>query len=735
MSPSANHRYDARAKVMGVAQYAGDFSVPGQVHAFMVQSTIAHGTIESIDTAAAEHAYGVVTVLTPFNTPKLPSSARESAAGRRLSLLHDAEIQYNGQPIAIIVANTLDQARHAATLLRTMYRPQPALLDFTGRLNEARTPKEPGRDAADSSRGDLTAGFAKADIVLDETYTTSIQNHNSMEPHATLAWWEGESLNVYDSTQSISTVRQTLADTLGISVSNIRVRCPYTGGGFGSKGTTWSHVALAAIASKAVGKPVRLVLDRNQMFGPVGSRPATVQKIRLGASSDGRLLAVQHDVILHTSVMEDFLEPCAVQTRMLYASAANATTHRLVDMHLGVTTHMRGPGEATGTAAFESALDELAIELKMDPVQLRVMNYAEIDLGKNLPFTSKRLRECYTQASERFGWARRNTTPGQRLEGNELIGCGMATATRHATRSAAEARVRLLPNGRALVASGTQELGTGMYTIMAGIVAETLALDLALIDVELGDTSLPQAPGSVGSQSAASVCPAVQKAALEVRKRLLNLAITDQQSHLCGMKSEDLSVRNGSVISQRDSAVCETYVDLLARNAGKPIEAEARTGPGEERASHSANSFGAVFAEVAVDRDTSMARVRRVVGTYDIGTLMNDKTGRNQLIGGIVWGISFALYEQAHIDPAIGRTVNENFAGYHVPVNADIGEIDVTVLDIPDDVFNPLGARGIGEIGITGVAAAIANAIYNATSKRVRDFPITPDKIMQAPIA
>jgi xanthine dehydrogenase YagR molybdenum-binding subunit len=486
------------------------------------------------------------------------------------------------------------------------------------------------------------------------------------------------------------------------------------------------------MAAKAVGRPVKLGLDRSQMFGPVGGRPATVQKIRLGAAADGKLLAVRHDVILHASVMEDFLEGCAVQTRMLYSSESNVTTHRLVDMNLGVATNMRGPGEASGTAALESALDELAIELKMDPVRLRLVNYAERDESKDLPFTSKHLRECYEQAAERFGWSRRNPTPGQRLEGNELIGYGMATATRRANRSAAQAMVRVLPNGHALVTSGTQDLGTGTYTIMADTAAAALGLDPALVEVKLGDSTLPKAPGSTGSQTAASVCPAVHAAARQALLQLFNLATGDAQSSLYGRKPEDLGAGHGCVFLKSDPSSSESFVDLIARGGGKPVEATAGAEPGEHRASHTANSFGAVFAEVAVDRDTCMVKVRRVVGTYDIGTLMNDKTGKNQLVGGIVWGVSFALHEEAHIDPIFGRTVNENFAEYHVPVNSDIGEIDVTVLNISDTVFSPLGARGIGEVSITGTAAAIANAIYNATGKRVRHFPITPDKIMEA---
>ncbi len=729
-------RYDGRAKVTGAATYTAEFPVPNVVHAFLVQSTIPNGTITSIETAAAERAHGVLAVLTPFNAPRLPVQPAQPGRARAVSLLQDPAVHYNGQPIALVVASRLAEARCAAALLRIDYRPDPPRLDFLGRLGEARPLKGAFREPVDTSRGDLAASLAQSAVTFEATYRTPIQNHNPMETHSTLAWWEGDKLNLYDSTQSLTGVRQTLARAFAIPVENIRVQCPFTGGGFGSKGSTWSHVMLAAMASRVVGKPVRLALDRNQMFGPVGSRPATVQRIRLGASAQGKLLAVEHDVILHASVMEDFLESSAFQTRMLYASDSNVTSHRLVDMNLGVATNMRAPGESTGTAALESALDELALKLRMDPVQLRLINYADRDPSRDLPFTSKHLRECYQQAADRFGWSRRNLIPGSRVEGDALIGHGMASATRHANRSAAQALVRILPDGRALVASASQELGTGTYTIMAQAAAEPLGLDPTLIQVKLGDSSLPPAPPSTGSVTAASVCPAVRAAALAARLKLFSLAAADPQSPLHGLDPQALTTRDARILNTSKPSQSETIAALLARNDSRPIEATGSAEPdAAARSSASSYSFGAVFVEVAVDRFTHMVTVRRVTGTYDIGTLINRKTGLNQLIGGIVWGVSFALHEEAHIDPVLGRTVNENFAEYHIPVNADIGSIDITCLDIPDTVFNPLGARGLGEVSVTGTPAAVANAIYNATGKRIRDFPITPDKIMHAPVS
>ena len=727
-------RYTALAKVTGKAKFVAEFKAPFHnqdlLYAYMVQSTIPSGTLASIDRTLAERAPGVVAVLTPFNAPKISVPPPAPPARRNLTILQDTNVSYNGQPIAVVVAKSLVEARQAARLLKIKYNAEPAKLDFMGRLADARWPKNPGKEPAGNKRGDVATGLAQATVTVDETYITPIQNHNPMEPHGTIAWWEGEKLNLYDSTQYISGVKQTIARLLGLPLDDVRVQCPYTGGGFGSKGSSWSHLPLCAMAAKVVGKPVKLILGREQMFGPVGARPSTVNHIKLGATADGKLTAMQQDVVMNASVLEDFTEHSAGVTKMLYASTNNAVTEKMVEVNLGVSTFMRAPGEAPGTAVLEIAMDELAEKLKMDPVQLRLVNYAEKDPGHDRPWTSKNLRDCYTQAAERFGWARRTATPGQQVEGNDLIGVGMATATYPANRSSAQAVVRISAGGKVMVGCGTQDLGTGMYTMMAQTAASAFGMDPALVEVKLGDSTLPKAPVSGGSQSTASVTPAVSDAAQQAILKLAELAVNDAASPLHGLKTTDIGAKSGSIFAKPSPSTSEPIATLLARNGNKTIEAMGSAEPGEDHTAYTSQSFGAVFAEVAVDRHTHMVKVRRVVATYDIGTLMNKTTGHNQLMGGIVWGISFALYEEAHIDPVYGRTVNENFAEYHVPVNADIGTIDVTCLDIPDTKFNPLGARGIGEIGITGAAAAVANAIYNATGKRIRHYPITPDKIM-----
>ncbi len=730
--PQLDHRYEGVLKVTGKAKYAYEFEVPNPAYAVMVQSTIASGSLKAIDQTAAKGAPGVLAVITPFNAPELPKPKPQPPARRHITVLQEKDVWYNGQPIAVVVAETLDQARYAASLLKVTYNREPAKLDFKGRLNEGRPPKQQGREPADTKRGDVPSAMAAAAKKIDVTYMTPVQNHNPMEPHATIAQWVGDKLTLYNATQYIDGDRMTIARNLGIPTDNVHIMCPYTGGGFGSKGSMWSHAVLCAMSAKVVNRPVKLAVERNQMFGPVGTRPTTVQNIKLGATADGKLTAIQHDVIEHTSVMEDFLEPSAFQTRYLYDSKTNQTSHRLVETNLGVTTFQRAPGEATGTAAFESAMDELAYELKMDPLQLRLANYAEKDVEKDKPWTSKHLREAYGQAADRFGWSKRQATPGGMREGSKLIGYGMATAIYGANRSASQAVVRLLPNGRGYVGAATQDLGTGTYTIMAQTAADALGLAPTQIDVKLGDSTLPKAPVSGGSQTAASVCPAIPAAALQAMLKLSEMAVADAQSPLHGLVSADLDFKNGRLFSKKDPSRGETYAAILTRNGGQPVEGQGSAEPEQSHEAFTSQSWGAVFAEVAVDEHTHMVEVRRVVATYDIGTLMNRKTGINQLEGGIVWAVSMALHEEAHIDQPTGRTANENFAEYHVPVNADIGTLDVTCLNIADTKFSPLGARGIGEIGITGASAAVANAIFNATGKRIRSFPITVDKIMAA---
>ena len=599
----------------------------------IVGSTIPAGSIVSIDRSAAESAPGVLSVMTYQNAPRVPRPVPQPPARRHVTLLQDSGVDYSGQPIAYITAETLDQARYAASLLKVRYAPTAPKLHFHDRLAEARSPKQGGREPVEEKRGDLDASLAKAAHKVDVTYTTPIQHANPMEPHATIAWWEGEKLNIYDATQAVFNGKQSLARTLAIPIETVHIQCPYTGGGFGSKGSQWSHVALTAMAAQVVKRPVKCALEREQMFGNVDARPETVQHLQIAVSPEGKLTGLRHDVILHTSVMEDFLEPSAYQSRYMYSTDANFTNHKLVEMNLGVATFHRAPGEASGTAALESAVDELAYQAKLDPLKLRMDSYAENDQSHNQPWTSKHLKECYTQAAQRFGWAKRPMQPGTIREDNSLIGYGMATAIYGANRSAAQAMVRVSADGRGYVASATQDLGTGMYTIMAQTAADGLGLDPKLIDVKLGDSTLPKAPVSGGSQSAASVCPAVTDAAGQVKLALFELAKNDPQSPLHGMAPEKLDLKGGRIIVKTSPATGETFAALITRNGGKPVQGMGSAEPGETAKSFTAQSWGAVFAEVAVDVDTHMVKVRRVVATYDIGTLMKQQNRHQPTAG------------------------------------------------------------------------------------------------------
>jgi xanthine dehydrogenase YagR molybdenum-binding subunit len=732
---SAMTRIDGVAKVTGGARYAGDFDAPRLAHAVLVTSTVAKGRIAHVDAARAKAAPGVLLVMTHDNAPKLPGDPMKSAppAERALTLLQDDVVRYNGEPVAVVVAETIEQARYGAQLLQIGYATEQATLDFDAAKGAAYKPQKITHGEPDSHRGDAERALAGAAVRHEATYSTPMEVHNPMEPHATLAAWQGDRLLVHDATQGVAGARKTLATKLGVPAENVHVLSPYIGGGFGCKGSAWSHVVLAAMAAKQSGRPVRLVLDRTQMFGPVGYRPRTQQTVALGAGRDGKLVAIKHEVISPTSMFEDWTESSAVVTRMLYACPNVSTAHRLVKLNLGTPTFQRAPGEATGTYAIEAALDELAYKLGVDPVELRWRNHADADPEESKPFSSKKLRECYASAAQRFGWSKRKPQPRSMRDGNQLIGWGMATATYPANRQPTNARVRLLADGSVSVQCCTQDIGTGTYTIITQVAADALGVEAGRVKVEIGDSDFPEAPVSGGSMTAASVTPAVQAAARQVRDKLVALAIADAASPLHGIAAERIESADGWLRTRDDASRGEPFAAIIARNGAAPIEVTAKAELSEEeKKKASYHSFGAVFVEVGVDPDFGEVRVRRVTASYSIGRLLNVKTGRSQLLGGIVWGVGMALHEEAFVDHETGRVLNANLAQYHVPVNADIGELDVTFVDEDDQQFNPLGARGIGEIGITGVAAAIANAVYHATGRRIRDLPITPDKLIAA---
>ncbi len=725
-------RLDGRLKVCGQATYAGDFKLPGVAHARLLLSTVPHGRVARIDTTAAEAAPGVLAVLTPANAQRLPKKGQVGAVppeGRPLTLLQDDRVLYNGQPIAVVVAETLEQAIAATELLRVSYAADKPVVDFKTASKKTHAPKSALSQTTDSQRGNHEAGLRAAAAVLEAVYTTPVEHHNPMEPHATIASWSGDALTLHDSTQYVSGVQTVAARTFGLSESAVTVVCPYVGGGFGCKGSTWSHVLLAAMAARQVNRPVKLVLDRTQMYGPVGNRPKTQQTMLLAASADGALTAVEHTVVAETSFLEDWIEPSALLTRMLYACDNLRTTHRVARMHVGTPTYQRAPGEASGSYALECSLDELAQRLNIDPLQMRLRNHAESDAHSGLPFSSKSLRECYRAGAERIDWARRSAPPGSMRNGRWQVGLGMGTATYPTNRSPAEALCRLMADGTALVQCGSQDLGTGTYTVMTQVAADALGLPLGKVRFELGDSRLPKAPVSGGSQTAASVAPAVQAACQAARQKLIDIALADPRSALQGSARGSVVAVDGWLQSRADATRRESIASALARH-GQMIEAQAKSEPGAEKKAFSMHSFGAVFAEVHVDAELGIVRVPRIVGAYGVGKLLNQKMGHSQLMGGIVWGVGMALYEETHRDLRNGRVINGNLGEYHVPINADIGAIEIIVVAEDDPHINPLGAKGIGEIGITGVPGAIGNAIFHATGKRIRDLPITLDKLI-----
>ena len=726
-------RVDGRLKVTGKAQYAAEIPVANVTYAVIVTSALGRSHLATLDVKRAESTPGVLAVITSANAPRLPGAKTKADSNDRLlQLLQDDDVLYADQPIAVVVASTLESAQAGAGAIRASYASGAVSAQLRADAPDAYTPKRAGpAGEADSSRGDVAAALANAPVKIEQTYTTPVQNHNPMEPHALTVVWQGDDhVTLYDTSQGIFGVRKKVAALFGIPLGNVRVISHFVGGGFGCKGSPWSHIGLAALAARVVGRPVKLALTRQQMFSLVGHRPATIQKLALGADKTGKLTAISHEVWSETSRFDEFVEPAAVQTRMLYACPNVRTAHRLVKLDVPTPTFMRAPGESTGTYALESAMDELAYALKLDPIELRLRNYAERDEGENKPWSSKSLRECYRQAAARFGWEKRKPEPRSMREGHWLVGYGMATATYPARQSGASAVAKLRRDGSILVQAGTQDIGTGTYTIMAQIAADALAVPAERVTFELGDTALPETPVSGGSQTASSTGSAVQLAAKELANKLIQGAVTDSRSPLFGLSPEQVMLQHGELISTRDPTKKDSFGALLER-AGQPeISARASTQEKEERKRFSLHSFGAQFVEVRVDEDSGEIRVARAVGAFAAGKILNPKTARSQFLGGMVWGIGFALEEHTERDPRTGRVVTRDLADYHVPVHADIPKLEVISVAEDDPHVNEIGAKGIGEIGITGMAAAVANAVFHATGKRVRDLPITLDKLV-----
>ena len=734
-------RVDGRLKVTGAARYAADHLARNVAHAFLVKSTIGRGRVTVFDTAPADRLAGVLGIWSARKPIKffLPGNSfmDGNVLGENLLPLQDDKVHYYGQTIGLVVAESYEIARQAASLVRVSYAEEKPVASFEDAQGTAFAPKDdPMVGPSELNRlapgvKDFAAAMAGADVKVEATYHTPVGHHSTMEPHATVAQWDDERVTIWNCSQWMTGQKQTLAEVLGIPAEDVRVLCPFVGGGFGHKATLWMHSALVAAAARALKRPVKIALTREQTYNSVGYRPATIQSLQVGAKRDGKLVALRHAALSSQSMIHDFIEPAAHRTSPVLYDAPNLEVrHRVVNLNVGAPTWMRAPGEAPGMFALESAMDELAVLLKMDPIELRLKNYAETNPEKGLPWSSKHLKECYEKGAEMFGWSARDPEPGKRRDGDWLVGWGMASALYPGMRFPSSARVRVMADGTAIVSAATHDLGTGMYTIMCQVAAEALGLPIDRVKSELGDSSMPPAALAGGSMSSASVMPAVQAAAQGAVKKIAMLAAQDPKSPFSGMKPDELKIENGALTAagKRESVAVQ-----ITRAGHAYVENTASSAPGAEAQKFAVSSFGAHFCEVRVHALTGEARVARWVAAMDIGRVLNARTARSQVLGGVTWGIGMALTEESVLDPRTARWTTGDLASYHVPVNADVPKIDVWFTDEPDLNFNPLGVRGVGEIGITGTTAAIANAIYHATGKRIRDLPITPDRILAPP--
>jgi len=743
-------RVDGPRKVSGAARYAIDVDLPNVAHAALVRSTIARGRVTSIDTTAAAASPGVLAVITHQNAPKLHTAKRDMIAPPPVPPLQSDEVDHHGQYLAVVVAETPQQADAAAALFDVRYEPQPAVL--TREDPEAERKSNPYH--LDMGRGDVEAGIEGADALREAVYSTSACAHSPIGLFATVAWWDGDRLTVHDATQYAFRAREVLAGTFKLKEHEVRVVSPFVGGAFGAGLRVSPHTILAAVAARVVGRPVKVVLTRPQMFTGIGHRPDTEQRIRIAAAADGELLAIDHHGSTTSSVGPSLMYPITMGTPSAYACPNVSARDELVRLHVPPVAHMRAPGEAEGNFALESILDELSYDLGIDPVDLRLRNYAEVNPQTNGAWSTKALRECYAVGAERFGWSRRSPEPGSMRDGNWQIGYGMAGISYGHNQPKASARATIRDDGTAHVSSGTVEIGVGTWTVMTQIAGEILGLPLDLVEFELGDTDLPEVGYVGGSGHTIALGSAIHEACRALVQAFLDLAGDDPASPLAGCGLDDVRTADGRIVSVDDPGAGARYVDILERAERHELTADGASSPpkaemgtqiksliaskhgeiGRKLVARSkgvvpAGAFGARFVEVGVDRDLGLLRVRRVVSAIDAGRVINEKTARSQIIGGTIQGIGMAMFEEIVTDAGTGRIANATFGDYLVPVNADVPDMDVVFVGGPDDM-NPIGAKGVGEVGFVGIPAAICNAVFHATGRRLRSLPITIDQLL-----
>ncbi len=728
-------RIEGRLKVTGGATYSYEFQPPQAAYGVLLMSAIAKGSIASIDVTSAEKAPGVFKVLTHLNAPKLkePSSEHKSG-GIRLEErmpLSDAVISFGGQYVGIVVADTVENARHAAALVQVKYAAEKPLLTKEAAASTAKQPAADQGEKLQVKKGDVGKAFRNPKFVqLDQIYTTPTETHNPMECSATVAVWEKpDQLVVYDTTQYVKGAQAILADAFGLKRENVRVICPYVGGAFGCKGPVWPHTFLAVMAAQVTGMPVKVELSRAQMFSGTGHRSPTAQRVALAATPEGKLQAILHLSESLTSPLGKFTETCGFGgAKVLYDVPAIEFGHTVYTVNVAQSSFMRAPGECPGTFAVESAIDEMAHALGLDPIAFRLANDSPNHPTEGVPFSTKHLARCYRTGAEKFGWSKRTPLPRSMREGRTLIGWGVATATYPAFQWEATVRIQLKADGTALVRCATHDLGTGAYTAFTQISADALGLEPEKVKFELGSSDYPYGPVAGGSNSTATVGSAIVLAAEALVEKLAQLAVNDAKSPLYKTAVHEVKMvapgRLGAGAEKTDG-----MLDILKRAGVASVEAEGKQETKKDKKT-AFQSFGAHFCEVRIDPDLPMVRVARVVSVMDCGRVINPKTGASQILGGAVMGIGMALSEETVYDPATGLPATRNLADYHVPVHADTGSMEVYFEGEPDLAFNPMGARGMGEIGITGMAAAVANAVFHATGKRIRDLPITPDKLL-----
>jgi xanthine dehydrogenase YagR molybdenum-binding subunit len=739
------NRVDGRLKVQGAAKYSAEFKFENLAYAALHYSTITKGKIISIDTSSASNSAGVIAVITHENAPKMndPAVAKSDgssggAMASDLPILRDAQIHWNGQPVAVIVAETQNQAEYAASLIKVEYEmneqakvsmdEQPNV-SFNNLRPEAEAPSDIFGEPAELEKGDAEKALENAVYSIDRIYRTPRYNHNAIEPHATTAVWneDGDELTAFDSTQSVTAFKNTLAKMFGLAEDKVRVVSPFVGGAFGGKVSMWWNSALCAAAAKVVKRPVTLALSREGVYRIIGGRSLTEQRVALGVNDENKLVALIHTGISATTRHIPFAEQITFPVRHLYDSENYFIGQKIVYLDTVSNTYLRAPGDSVGSFALESAIDELAYELKIDPVELRRLNEPERDPTNDKEFSMRNMIEAYRRGAEKFGW--KHSEPRSQKDGKWLVGQGVASAFYPHYRIPSTCRLRISGDGGVLIQTAAHEMGMGTATVQIQHAADRLGLPVDKISFEYGDSSLPEAPIAGGSYQTVSVAASVAAAVEKVHQELLALAGDDYDSPLANLKYEQIEARGGGLFSKEDASQGETYSSILQRTGQPYIEVEATSGIPFEMMKYSMGSYGAQLCEVRVNEESGEVRVSRFLGSFDCGKILNPKTATSQFRGGIIMGIGMALTEETLFDERTGRIMNPSLAEYHVPVNLDVPHIEVIYNDIPDE-HSPLGAHGVGEIGITGVAAAVSNAVFNATGKRIRDLPITLDKLM-----